>query len=192
MAAFHGSLRLAEHELGAGTVLELEPGTRVVYDVERDEAAYHAAAVRVEGPAHLLEFELVRGAAGRGRAWPLELDGDGEYLLRLDRVDFPPGGVAYRHVHQGPGVRVLLFGGIRIDTHGASTAHAPFGAWFETGPDPVFAATSDDEPSAFVRAMVLPRALLGQSSIRYVDPADAGKPRTQRYTVFVDQPVELP
>lgn len=31
----------------------------------------------------------------------------------------------------------------------------------------------------------------GQSSIMYVDPKDAGsKPR--RYTVFVDEPIELP
>jgi len=39
--------------------------------------------------------------------------------------------------------------------------------------------------------MVLPAALRGKSSIRYVDPADQAKPRTQRYTVFVDEPVEL-
>ena len=31
-------------------------------------------------------------------------------MLRCDRVDFPPGGVAYRHTHPGPGLRVLLAG----------------------------------------------------------------------------------
>ena len=40
----------------------------------------------------------------------------GDYLLRCDRVDFPPGGEAFLHTHQGPGIRVLLFGSIRIET----------------------------------------------------------------------------
>jgi hypothetical protein len=37
--------------------------------------------------------------------------------------------------------------------------------------------------------MVLPARLRGQSSIRYVREEDAAKPKPQRYTVFVDQPV---
>ena len=35
--------------------------------------------------------------------------------------------------------------------------------------------------------MILPRALQGKSSIRYVKPEDAEKPRLQRYTIFIDQ-----
>ena len=38
---------------------------------------------------------------------------------------FPPGGCAYLHRHQGPGIRCLLEGGIRIDTHGRSTSYGP-------------------------------------------------------------------
>ena len=38
---------------------------------------------------------------------------------------------------------------------------------------------------------ILPREIRGQSSIMYVDPSDAGsKPR--KYTVLVDEPIELP
>jgi hypothetical protein len=29
----------------------------------------------------------------------------------------------------------------------------------------------------------------GQRTIRYVDPADADKPKTQRATIFLEQPV---
>ena len=36
-------------------------------------------------------------------------------VLRCDRVDFPPGGVAYRHVHPGPGIRRILYGELTID-----------------------------------------------------------------------------
>jgi hypothetical protein len=40
--------------------------------------------------------------------------------------------------------------------------------------------------------MILPRRLLGQSSIRYVRDEDRDRPKSQRYTVFVDAPLELP
>jgi hypothetical protein len=37
--------------------------------------------------------------------------------------------------------------------------------------------------------MILPRALLGKSSIRYVNEADRDKPRVQQYRIFVDAPI---
>ena len=40
--------------------------------------------------------------------------------------------------------------------------------------------------------MVLPRALLGKSSIKYLRAEDAAKPKVQQYKSFVDVPVELP
>src|SRR6266496_3140293 len=98
----------------------------------------------------------------------------GELLLRGDSVAFPPGGCAYRHTHQGPGIRCLLDGGIRIDTHGRSTSYGPGGAWFESGPEPVFAQAAD-RPTRFVRVMILPRALLGKSSISYVNEDDKAR-----------------
>lgn len=115
---------------------------------------------------------------------------EGALLLRGDSVAFPPGGCAYRHVHQGPGIRCLLEGGIRIDTHGRSTAYGPGGAWFESGPEPVFAQAAADRPSRFIRVMILPQALLGKSSIRYVDEADKDKPKSQSYKIFVDAQLE--
>jgi hypothetical protein len=114
----------------------------------------------------------------------------GPLLLRGDSVAFPPGGCALTHVHQGPGIRCLVEGGIRIDTHGRSTSYGPGGAWYESGPDPVFAQAAADRDSRFVRVMILPRALVGKSSIRYVDPKDAEKPKSQSYKVFVDAPIE--
>ena len=115
----------------------------------------------------------------------------GELLLRGDSVAFPPGGCAYRHTHQGPGVRCLIEGGIRIDTAGRSTSYGPGGAWYESGPEPVFAQAAD-RPSRFIRVMILPRALLGKSSLQFVDPADAKKPRAQQYQIFADVPIARP
>jgi hypothetical protein len=182
-------------------VAELPPATRAVYDVHANTASFSTEAEFVADGGHLsfeltteghhLSFELVdEPAPGALMARELALP-SGEYLLRCDRVDFPPGGEAFLHTHQGPGIRVLLFGSIRIETQGTTHSYAPGEPWFESGPDPVYAATHADEPSAFVRCMVLPRALQGSPSIRYVRDEDRERPKSQRYTVFLDEPVEL-
>jgi hypothetical protein len=113
----------------------------------------------------------------------------GDLLLRGDSVAFPPGGCAYLHRHQGPGIRCLLDGGIRIDTHGASTSYGPGGAWYESGPDPVFAQGARDRATRFIRMMILPRALLGKSSIEYLNPDDKDRPKSQSYKGFADAPI---
>jgi quercetin dioxygenase-like cupin family protein len=114
---------------------------------------------------------------------------DGPWLMRCDRVDFDPGAIAYRHTHPGPGIRYLLFGQITIDSLGEQHTLGPGEAWFERGPDPVLATTAADEPSAFVRVLVLPAEWEGRRTITYVDPDDAAKPKTQRATIFLEQPV---
>jgi hypothetical protein len=128
--------------------------------------------------------------AGNGST--LALDPAKDWLLRCDRVDFPPGGEALTHTHQGGGIRCLLFGSIRIETAGATHAYRPLEPWFEAGPDAVYAAADATVPSAFARAMVLPRTLLGgKSSIQYVRTEDLDRPKSQRYQIFVDEPISL-
>jgi hypothetical protein len=156
-------------------------GNRVTYDVSRNEA--HFGQARVDG--HALVWEL--GDEGE----PLDLDREASWLMRCDRVDFPPGGVAYRHTHPGPGIRCLLRGSISIESGGRTESYGPFESWFESGPEPVFAAASDIDKTAFVRVLVLPREWEGRRTIRYVDPADEDKPKTQRATVFLERPIEL-
>lgn len=186
-------LQAVEHRLSDGDHLSLGAAARILYRVDDNEAEYAPGARTLAGPLHVVAFELVDAPADDAllSAELTPTDG-GPFLLRCDRVDFPPGGVAYLHTHQGPGIRVLLFGSIRIDTQGETHTYAPFEAWFEPGPEPVFAATSESEPSAFVRCLVLPRHLQGQSSIRYVRDEDAAKRKPQRYSVFVDELVQRP
>ena len=116
----------------------------------------------------------------------------GDLLLRGDSVGFPPAGCAYLHRHQGPGIRCLIEGGIRIDTHGGSTSYGPGGAWYESGPDPVFAQAAADRPSRFIRVMILPRALLGKNSIEYLNEEDRAKPKSQRYQLLADAAIVWP
>ncbi len=111
-------------------------------------------------------------------------------LLRGDSVAFPPGGCAYLHRHQGPGIRCLLHGGIRIDTKGHSTSYGPGGAWFESGPEPVF-AQAGEAPTRFIRVMILPMAYLARSSVEYLNEDDKAKPKSQSYKIFVDMPIAL-
>lgn len=177
-------LSLYEHPEG----IETAAGPRVVYDVARNEA--HFGAARVDG--HALRWEL--GDAGQGVALSAELDVDlsEAWLIRCDRVDFPPGGVAYLHRHPGPGIRRLLFGVITIESAGHTATYGAGEAWFESGPEPVFAAASASEETAFVRVMILPREWAGKRTIRYANEEDEDKPKTQRATVFLDEPIEFP
>jgi quercetin dioxygenase-like cupin family protein len=157
-------------------------------------ASLAALRAGAEG-AKLLRFELVPAGQGSGgllTSSELAFDPKGDYLLRCDRVEFPPGGIAYRHTHQGPGLRCLVAGSIRIESEGSAHDYATGQAWFENGVDPVLARASPHETTAFLRVMVLPRALVGKSSIRYVDEADKDKPRVQRYQIYIDQPIALP
>jgi len=112
----------------------------------------------------------------------------GALLLRGDSVAFPPGGCAYLHRHQGPGIRCLLEGGIRIDTHGHSTSYGPGSPWYESGPDPVFAQAAD-RPTRFIRVMILSMSYIGKSSVEYLREEDKDKPRTQKYKIYADMPI---
>ena len=177
-------LALYEHPDG----VETADGPRVVYDLSRDEAWFGAA--RVDGRA--VRWELGDGAGHDARlAATVDLSG-GEWIVRCDRIDFPPGAIAYRHTHPGAGIRRLLFGSIRIEGPDAHpTEYAAGGAWFEGFDYPVLATASTTEPTAFVRVMVLPRGWEGKRTIRYVDPADEEKPKLQRPTLFFDRPIQL-
>ena len=114
-------------------------------------------------------------------------------VLRLPRsVDFERGAVAPLHGHRGGGIRCLLRGRLDVTVgEGPMRAMRPWDAWFESGKEPVLAVASRDEDTSFIRVAVLPAEIRGQSSIVYVNAADAtrGKPRT--YTVFVDEPIAL-
>ncbi|NDZ78622.1 hypothetical protein G3I19_08805 [Streptomyces sp. SID10853] len=109
------------------------------------------------------------------------------WLMRCDTVRFPAGGTALTHLHQGPGIRVVLDGEITIETEGTSATHLPGDAWAEQGVLPVRAPTTERRPTTFVRCFLLPKQNKGVSSIRIVEPEDRAKPNTQKYRVLAEQ-----
>jgi hypothetical protein len=181
----HGAATIAGRELGDGEAwfgedaLVLTPGKTGVTCWRFELAPPEAASGTARGRG-VISHEKLSVVLDR-------LPAD-DLLMRGDSVGFPPGGCAYLHTHQGPGIRCLIEGGIRIDTHGRSTSYGPGGAWFESGPEPVFAQAAD-RATRFIRVMVLPRALIGKSSISYVNEADKARPKSQQYKIFVDAPI---
>ena len=170
------------------------------------EAVTHLAGK--EG-ATILRWELVTEESadmhdGRLRSSPkatctvklvsdVELDPAFEWLMRCDRVSFPVGGEALLHVHQGPGTRIVVRGSILIDSAGHQHTYSAGEAWFEEGIDvPVYAPASKTEETAFVRCMLLPRALRGRSSVRYVRREDDDRPKSQSYFIYGERFIELP
>jgi quercetin dioxygenase-like cupin family protein len=121
----------------------------------------------------------------------VDVDPSAAWLMRCDRVDFEPSGVALPHRHRGGGIRCLLTGALDV-TVGEAPPNAvrPGGAWFESGREPVVARAAQ-EPTSFVRVSILPADIRGRSSILYVDPADANRGKPRRYTVWVDEPIAL-
>lgn len=213
-------LRLSEDHLGAGQELSLAPANRILWAVAGQAAVANpteatldqthawrgAAGCRVSsaGGAHILRWELLTPGvtgplhtpSGGARTdvkleHAIALDPSAPYLMRCDRVDFAPGGEARPHGHRGGGIRRLLVGELEVRIgEGRGRVMKPGDAWFESGVEPVHALASAREPTSFIRVSILPRALRGQSSILYVNPADAAvKPR--QYTVYVDEPIEL-
>jgi hypothetical protein len=183
---------LYEHPEGA----TVEDGAWVVYDIERNEAFLGAAHAR--GPTLVwqlpgAENELVtyRHEENPALAVDVELDGSTDWIVRCDRVEFPPRGVAYRHVHPGPGIRRLLFGELTIESADGDRTYRGGEAWFENAEYPVLATASQTEATAFVRVMLLPAEWKGLRTIRYLDPADDDKPRFQRADVLLEVPIEL-
>lgn len=215
-------LRVSRDQLAGGAryVTALPALNRVLYVLSGDvtveidgrpapigpNSAWHGAgactAAAGRDGATVLRYELVRAgtpavaAAGAGStpllAHGFRLDPQAAYLMRCDRVDFDLDAEALPHRHKGGGIRCLISGTMELRVEGEPDRVVQSGqAWFESGREPVYARASATQATSFIRCSILPREIRGQSSIMYVDPKDAAsKPR--KYTVFVDEPIELP
>ena len=174
--------------------------------VGSEEIAYLAGG----SGARILRWELASAAAdashdGRLRSAPksksslalahrIDLDPGFGWLLRVDQVSFPKGTDAHLHVHQGPGIRYVLTGEMDHRATGHPSQHfKPGDAFYEDGiHTPIWVAMSRSEETVFVRGLLLPRAVKGRGSTRFVNPEDwANPPRHQSYHVYAERFIEV-
>lgn len=117
---------------------------------------------------------------------------DGAFLMRLDQVTFPPGAVAYRHVHSGAGIRYLDQGHLTLQSDDHSFEALVGESWFEPANTPVRATASlNVAQSRFKRFMVLPLDFAGKPTINILDPQDVKRPKKQTTHRFFEQVVHL-
>ena len=111
-------------------VTEISGADAILYDIGTDVAYFRDG--QATGPSLVWTWsdEAVEGAL---LSHSLALSGDTPWIVRCDRVDFPPGSVAYRHIHPGH-IRCTLFGGLTIDADGHKQRYGAFQPWFEVGP----------------------------------------------------------
>jgi hypothetical protein len=210
------ALCLTRLRLAPGTRRALPAAPRVVYVLSGDldvalaalpasrvaaDTAWHSSSACEAGAgaggATCLVWELTRDgvpepAGDLVLAHAIDLDPAREWLMRADRVEFAPAGVALPHGHKGGGIRCLLAGSLLVSVGDrAPRLMRPGDAWFESGREPVLARADADAETVFVRVSILPQEIRGESSIVYVDPADAARGTPRRYTVYVDEPITL-
>lgn len=189
----------------------LDGGTLVLPDAVHGLYLRHGDVTLDGAPLLPDSGTLVKGAAvlaGSGEVWryevadratlaapdeyarlilarPLDRDPAAPFVLRMDRVDFPPEGATPKHGHAGPGIRRLLSGRLLAEVGDEVHRIEPGGAWFETGTDPVVGRVMAPG-SAFIRCMVLDPDLLGRPTFRAWSAGEAAKPRSAAYRLFFD------
>ncbi len=168
---------------GGGQTLANEANDTIA-DTLKDSSVAEGSEAEFVGPAHrATHHEFPAPIRSTPRSAPnhlalahlalahvVNLESSRRWVMRCDRVDFGPGAVAYKHTHPGPGIRRLLFGKLTVTTAGKTTTHSAGDAWFESGPDVVYAEATPVEETAFVRVMLLPDRWAGRRTIRYVEP----------------------
>lgn len=172
-----------------------------------ENGAWHGPGecIPTAGPngATVLRYELVAPGTSDGDLSPvtsrlllespIALDANEQYLMRCDRVDFAPRGIAPLHRHKGGGIRCLIAGALEVRVSDHATSFKPGEAWFESGLEQVYAVASPDGPTAFIRVSIFPRAIKGQPSLIFADPADWGRSKgNYALTFFIDEPIEVP
>ncbi|MBR0673622.1 cupin domain-containing protein [Neoroseomonas soli] len=158
-----------------------------------DTATLATGAATLSGAGEVWRFEVADVAeltapheyACLVLAHPLPRDPAAPFVLRLDRVDFPPEGATPKHGHAGPGIRRLLSGRLLAEVGEEAHRIDAGGAWYETGTDPVIGRVMAPG-SAFIRCMVLDAEMLGRPTFRAWTPEDAVKPRSASYRLFFD------
>ncbi len=197
-------MRLALHDLAVAGTATLPAGVHGLYlrrgallvdgvPLAEDNAVLAPAGARLQGEAEAWRFTVATAPEDRATlilSHALPRDPTQPFVLRLDRVDFSENGVTPKHGHAGPGIRRLVSGLLLAELGEEARRILPGQAWHETGAEPVVGRVLAPG-TAFIRAMVLDAALLGQPTFRAWTSEEAAKPRGVGYRLFLDRICQL-
>ena len=132
--------------------------TAIISAVDEDAVLWRWELVPTSLPDSYLEGEGVSSklkVARRVRMF--ELSPRTKWLFRLDCI-YDNLGSTGLHSHPGSGIRCLLAGNLHVrgDIGECSDNEKQGDAWYEEGSYPIVSTTYGDDPTAFLRGMVLP------------------------------------
>jgi quercetin dioxygenase-like cupin family protein len=89
---------------------------------------------------------------------------DNRIIVRVIRVEFPPGFKTPRHIHEGPGPRYVLAGKIKIADKDGVRVYSPGEVFWETG-EPMVAENAADTSAVLLIFEVAPQKPLMQGKV---------------------------
>lgn len=183
----HGAVTVNSVNLHAGEAMAVEGEMRVsgsldwsqLFRWECDLPNADATLLAGDGVLSLHRMSRVIGM--------LDMAPGTEWLFRLDQITAPANRVTDPHKHPGPGIRCMVEGTFNVDQDVESfRAINPGDPWWECGEQPVIAWGSKTMHARFLRGMVLPTEVLGQTD---TIKNKAGQPNKKRgqHKLLVDQ-----
>ncbi len=110
-----------------------------------------------------------------------------DWLFRLDQITAPPNRVTDPHKHPGPGIRCMVEGTFNVNQDVESFRGInPGDPWWECGEQPVVAWGSRTMHARFLRGMVLPVRVAGQTDTIQNKVGQPNKKRG-RHRLLIDQ-----
>ena len=188
----HGAVTLNGVELNAGDARAVEGELVVSGKAEwsqlfRWECDLPNAEATLLTGANVLSLHRMSRVIGM-----LDMVAGSDWLFRLDQITAPPNRVTDPHKHPGPGIRCMLEGTFNVDQDVESVrAINPGDPWWECGEQPVIAWGSKTMHARFLRGMVLPTDVLGQTD---TIKNKAGQPNKKRgqHKLLVDHVFAAP
>ena len=120
----------------------------------------------------------------------LELDEGEDYVMRLESIGLPPEDSLPEHKLMGPAIAALMQGELLVRHGMQSSKIGPVEAWFDNAESATSLEVKDEEPTAFIRCLLLPAVQHGEPAMRYLAslPDDAEEAKRFHKT-YVDDVV---
>ena len=186
----HGRVRVNDKLLSVGEAVYANDATVIAGDAEWSMVWRWDIEKTGSAPYTLSGDEIYSIQRLSREITTLDMPSGSQWLFRLDRIKMAAGRITDPHVHPGPGIRCLLEGTFSADQKSeAIPQRLPGDPWWEVGPDEVVARAAPTMRTRFMRGMILPAALAGAETAKWLDTKNP--PPSDNWTLFVDQVITV-